>query len=277
MTPAARVSSQTVDARPERIVVVGSGAIACGLAAVATRAGDVILLARSEQAAQRARERIGQPLGTGSLSVSTRVEDLAGADIVIEAVAEDLSVKVEVLRAADAATSRSALLATTTSSLSIEVLAQSCDAAERFAGLHVFNPVRRMDLVEVAFPERASAATRARALGLCERLGKQAVLVPDVPGFVVNRLLFPLLFAAVDLMHESGMPAADVDRCMTLGAGHPMGPLALLDFVGLDIAAAIGSEIGTPAPPPLLALVADGALGRKAGRGFHSYETEPTA
>ena len=266
-----------MDAQPERIVVVGSGVIACGLAAVATRAGDVVLLARSEQAAQRARERIGQPLGTGSLSVSTRAQDLAGADIVIEAVAEDLSVKVEVLRAADAATSRSALLATTTSSLSIEVLAQSCDAAERFAGLHVFNPVRRMDLVEVAFPERASAATRARALGLCERLGKQAVLVPDVPGFVVNRLLFPLLFAAVDLMHESGMPAADVDRCMTLGAGHPMGPLALLDFVGLDIAAAIGSEIGTPAPPPLLALVADGALGRKAGRGFHSYETEPTA
>ena len=118
----------------------------------------------------------------------------------------------------------------------------------------------------------ASARTRRRASELCETLGKTPVEVPDVPGFVVNRLLFPYLFSAVELLDETGMDPPDVDRCMTLGAGHPMGPLALLDFVGLDVAVAIGDAIGAPVPERLRTLVAEGALGRKAGRGLYEYE-----
>jgi 3-hydroxyacyl-CoA dehydrogenase len=128
-----------------------------------------------------------------------------------------------------------------------------------------------MQLVELIFPRAVREDTRSRALALCETFEKTPVEVPDVPGFVVNRLLFPYLFSAVRLVEETGMDAADVDTCMRLGAGHPMGPLALLDLVGLDVSAAIGETIGEEIPPRLAELVAEGALGRKAGRGFHSY------
>ena len=169
-------------------------------------------------------------------------------------------------------TADDALLATTTSSLSIERLAQAAGAPERFVGLHVFNPVPRMKLVELAFPaaaERQHARARARAV---RGARQDAVEVPDIPGFVVNRLLFPYLFCAVALQDETGMSAEDVDSCMTLGAGHPMGPLALLDFVGLDVAVAIGDAIGADVPPRLRELVAEGALGRKTGRGLYNHD-----
>ncbi len=135
----------------------------------------------------------------------------------------------------------------------------------------MFNPVPRMELVELVFPHEATPETRERARVLCSDLGKTAVEVPDVPGFVVNRLLFPYLFGAVELMSETGMAAVDIDRCMTLGAGLPMGPIALLDFVGLDVSLAIGETIGCTIPPALVELVEQGALGRKAGRGFYEY------
>jgi 3-hydroxyacyl-CoA dehydrogenase len=138
-------------------------------------------------------------------------------------------------------------------------------------GLHVFNPVTKMKLVELVFPREATEDTRARALALCEAIEKTPVEVPDVPGFVVNRLLFPYLFAAVRLLEETGMEPAAVDTCMRLGAGHPMGPLALLDLVGLDVSEAIGETIGVPVPERLRELIAEGALGRKSGRGFHRY------
>jgi 3-hydroxyacyl-CoA dehydrogenase len=128
-----------------------------------------------------------------------------------------------------------------------------------------------MDLVELAFPPEATGATRARAFALCEALGKTAVEVPDTPGFVVNRLLFPFLFEAVRLIERTGLSPEAVDTCMQLGAGHPMGPLALLDLVGLDVAAAIGETIGAEVPAAVSDLIAEGALGRKAGRGFHQY------
>ena len=128
-----------------------------------------------------------------------------------------------------------------------------------------------MKLIELAFTPETTVATRERTLQLCEALGKTAVEVPDTPGFVVNRLLFPYLFSAVELQARTGMAAEDIDRCMTLGAGMPMGPLALLDFVGLDVSAAIGEEIGVVVPQEVVDLVDDGALGRKAGRGFYQY------
>ena len=160
------------------------------------------------------------------------------------------------------------MLATTTSSLSANALAAASGRADRFAALHVFNPVTKMALVELAFPDTASAETRTRTHALCAALGKTAVEVPDTPGFVVNRLLFPFLFEAVELLERTGIDPAAVDTCMKLGAGHPLGPLALLDLVGLDVAQAIG----VAAPARIDALVAEGALGRKSGRGFHPYE-----
>jgi len=164
-----------------------------------------------------------------------------------------------------------AVLATTTSSLPIGALATASGHPERFVGLHVFNPVPKMDLVELAFPPEATPDTKQRAHALCEALGKTAVEVPDTPGFVVNRLLFPFLFEAVRLMERTGLDATAIDTCMQLGAGHPMGPLALLDLVGLDVSAAIGRTINVEIPAKIEELIADGALGRKAGRGFHTY------
>jgi 3-hydroxyacyl-CoA dehydrogenase len=129
-----------------------------------------------------------------------------------------------------------------------------------------------MALVELAFPAAASPDTRARTHALCAAMGKTAVEVSDTPGFVVNRLLFPFLFDAVELLERTGMEPAAVDTCMKLGAGHPLGPLALLDLVGLDVAQAIGQTIGANVPARIDALVQEGALGRKTGRGFHAYE-----
>ncbi len=262
----------------ERIAIAGSGAIACGLAAIATRTGDVWVLARSEASAERARaaiarhhEKLGDDAGHGTARVTTAASDLADATVLVEAVAEDPAAKAGVLGTLGSVAGPDALIATTTSSLSVGDLAAATGAPERFVGLHVFNPVPRMELVELAFPTQASSTTRERAIALCEALGKEPVVVPDIPGFVVNRLLFPYLFSAVEFLDQTGMAPADIDRCMTLGAGHPMGPLALLDFVGLDVAEAIGVEIGRPAPPKLRALVAEGALGRKSGRGFYAY------
>jgi 3-hydroxybutyryl-CoA dehydrogenase len=262
----------------ERLGIAGSGAIACGLAATAARHGEVVLWARSNGSAQRARGsvesicgRLSGEVNAGHVRVETDLAALAQATAVVEAVAEDETVKAGVLSELGRVTGDDALLATTTSSLSIEALAEASGAAERFVGLHVFNPVAKMKLVELAFPAAASEATRERARALCVALGKTAVEVPDLAGFVVNRLLFPYLFSAVALMEETGMAPEDVDACMTLGAGHPMGPLALLDYVGLDVSVAIGEAIGADVPARLRELVADGALGRKTGRGLYNH------
>jgi 3-hydroxybutyryl-CoA dehydrogenase len=236
----------------------------------------VLLWARSDASAQRARATVDKVCGrltgevnAGHVRIATELDALAGATVLVEAVAEDAAVKRDLLARLAAVAGPDALIATTTSSLPIADLAAASGAPERFVGLHVFNPVPRMKLVELAFPAQASAATRERAIALCEALGKTPVEVPDVPGFVVNRLLFPFLFSAVVFMEETGMAPEDVDTCMALGAGHPMGPLALLDFVGLDVAVAIGDTIGAEVPERLRALVAEGALGRKSGRGLY--------
>jgi len=262
--------------------IAGSGAIATGLAAISTTTADTILLARSEASAWRAEEKVVATCAKiegaepSRLRVTTDPADLFDCDVVVEAVVEDLEAKGQVL-AAVAAACPNADLATTTSSLSIGEIAAAA-GTERLYGLHVFNPVPRMQLVEVCVPDGA-AASRERALAWCAALGKTAVEVPDKAGFVVNRLLFPYLFDAVRLVERTGLEPGEVDACMKLGAGHPMGPLALLDFIGLDVAKAIGealhAESGEPAheaPAMIVALIGEGKLGRKSGAGFYSYD-----
>jgi 3-hydroxybutyryl-CoA dehydrogenase len=267
----------------ERLGIAGSGAIACGLAATAARHGEVLLWARSPDSAKRAHATIsrncakllGGEVDPENVRIVSDLDGLESATFLVEAVVEHHGMKSELLSELGQLSKHAepnAILATTTSSLSISELAEASGHPERFVGFHPFNPVPRMKLVELAFPAEACEETRARARGLAEAIGKTPVQVPDSPGFVVNRLLFPYLFGAVELMAESGMPAEDVDRCMSLGAGMPMGPLALLDYVGLDVSQAIGESIGARVPEQLLALVEDGALGRKAGRGFYSYD-----
>jgi 3-hydroxybutyryl-CoA dehydrogenase len=263
----------------ERLAIAGSGTIAAGLAAVAAAHGDVLLWARSAASADRVRGAVAKhcdklPELNGCadrLRVVADLDELAQATFLVEAVVEDHEHKRALLAELASHTGPAEVLATTTSSLSIAGLAQATGHPDRFVGLHVFNPVPRMELVELAFGPETRADVRQRARILCEDLGKTPVEVPDTPGFVVNRLLFPYLFSAVDFMVQTGMDPADVDRCMTLGAGMPMGPIALLDFVGLDVSKAIGEEIGAAVPARLTELVEDGALGRKVRRGFYDY------
>jgi 3-hydroxyacyl-CoA dehydrogenase len=250
----------------ERLGIAGSGAIARGLARVAAEHGDVLLWARRDESAAAARAELGD-----GVTVTTDLGDLARCTYVVEAVVEDPGVKGDLLLRLAGLMNGEAILASTTSSLSIEELGTASGRAERFAGIHVFNPVEKMPLVELVFPGAASEDTRARSEALCEALGKTAVEVPDTPGFVVNRLLFPLLFNAVRLMDEHDLDPQTVDACMKLGAGHPMGPLKLLDFVGLDVASSIGEQIGEDVPERIRALIDAGRLGRKSGAGFYDY------
>jgi 3-hydroxybutyryl-CoA dehydrogenase len=265
----------------ERVGIAGSGVIACGLAVVAAEQGEVLLWARSDDSADRARARVLKTCARldgfdpERVRIVTDLAALAPATFLVEAVVEHHASKTAVLsdlgemaRHAGAG----AVLATTTSSLSINELAEASGRPENFVGFHPFNPVPRMQLVELSFPLRASPQTRDRARRLCEAIGKTPVEVPDIPGFVVNRLLFPYLFSAVELLAETGMAAEDIDNCMTLGAGMPMGPIALLDYVGLDVGKAIGESIGVAVPARLVELVQKGALGRKTGEGFYRYE-----
>jgi 3-hydroxybutyryl-CoA dehydrogenase len=246
--------------------IVGTGAIASGLARAAAEHHEVVAWARSEESAERARTQTM----TDALVVAD-FEDLVGCNIVVEAVTEDSDIKADIHRRLGEMLPPETLLATTTSSLSVAELAQASGRPERFAALHVFNPVERMKLVELSFPDEATADTKLEFHRLCDRLEKTAVEVPDAAGFVVNKLLFPYLFDAVRLLELGGIEPEAIDTCMKLGAGHPMGPLALLDFVGLDVAAAIGESIGADIPDRVRELIAEGKLGRKAGHGFYAY------
>ena len=247
----------------ERLGIAGCGAIGSGLARAAAPHGDVVVWARSDQSAQRAADATG-------VRVVTDIEHLADCTMVVEAVAEDRLVKQATLARLGAVLHPSAVIASTTSSLGVEELAHWSGRPQHFAVMHVFNPVERMKLVELAYPDGASYDARNRMRALCNTLGKTAVEVPAIPGFVVNRLLFPYLFAAVRML-DLGLDPKAIDTCMKLGAGHPMGPLALLDFVGLDVAAAIGQEIEADVPPHLTLLIEQGHLGRKTGQGFYEY------
>jgi 3-hydroxybutyryl-CoA dehydrogenase len=267
----------------ERPAIAGSGTIACGLAATASALGPVRLLARSDASAWRAEEAaqsMVSKLEDGSpdrIKVTTAISDLEDCDLIVEAIIEDIEEKAALIRSLGEANG-SADLATTTSSLSIGELASESRQAGRLFGLHVFNPVPKMELIELCMPEGLDPGVGERAQAWCDALGKTTVLVPDEAGFVVNRLLFPYLFDAVRLLERTGLAATEIDAAMNLGAGHPMGPLKLLDFVGLDVAQAIGDALyadsGEPAHRPpgrLVAMVGEGRLGKKSGAGFYSY------
>jgi 3-hydroxyacyl-CoA dehydrogenase len=246
--------------------IAGSGAIACGLATAAAAGGEVVIWARSDASAARARDAV--PSG---VRVETELEALAEATFLVESVVEDAEVKASVLRDLNALAAEETILATTTSALSVAQLAGASGRPDRFAALHVFNPVPKMKLVELCFPPEATEDTHARTSALCEALDKTPIEVPDTPGFVVNCLLFPYLFSAVEFLERSGLDPEAVDACMTLGAGHPMGPLRLLDFVGIDVAIAIGEAIDAQIPPKLNQMLTAGDLGKKSGQGFYSY------
>jgi 3-hydroxyacyl-CoA dehydrogenase len=245
--------------------IVGSGAIARGLARAADEHHEVVVWARSEQSAEKAAEKVA------SARVVTELDNLTHCDIVVEAVAEDHEIKCDIHRRLGELLPAETIIATTTSSLSVAELGAASGRPDRFAALHVFNPVEKMKLVELSFTGETTAETKLELHRLCERLEKTAVEVPDAAGFVVNKLLFPYLFDAVRLLERNGLSPDDIDTCMKLGAGHPMGPLALLDFVGLDVAAAIGESIGTEIPDRVRELIDEGRLGRKAGAGFYEY------
>jgi len=263
----------------EKLGIAGSGAIATGLAACATRTAGHVLWARSDASAARATkaiakacERLGEDFDAANVTVTTDLEALRLATFLVEAISEDTALKSELLGTLGGLASDDAVISTTTSSLSVGELAAASGQPDRFVGLHVFNPVPRMRLVELAYPDEASAQTRERAAALCADLEKEGVVVPDLAGFVVNRLLFPYLFSAVDFMEQTGLAPASIDTCMQLGAAHPMGPIALLDYIGLDVSVAIGDAIGANVPQALRDLCAEGALGRKAGRGLYPPE-----
>lgn len=268
----------------EFVGVAGSGTIATGLAALASRSSKrLVLLVRSEESGRRALaavEKASRRIAGADPSlveVTLDVADLGEADLVVESIVEDAEVKSGLLRDVSAA-APDADLATTTSSLSVTGLGEGSGRPDRVFGLHVFNPVPAMKLVELIFPPAVGEDVAERARDWCHVLEKTAVEVPDTAGFAVNRLLFPYLFDAVRYQERTGLEAAAVDECMTLGVAHPLGPLALLDLVGLDVAVAIGEALNAEsdnpdhlAPATVTDLVAAGHLGRKSGRGFYDY------
>jgi len=212
------------------------------------------------------------------LTATTDVADLAKCDLVIEAVVENMAVKKELFRALDGLLAPHAIICSNTSSLCVVEMAAATKRPANVAGLHFFNPVPLMKLVEVVKTIVTSQATIDALFAFARRLGKTAILAQDTPGFIVNRLLVPYLLYAIR-MYEAGLASReDIDEGMKLGCGHPMGPLTLLDFVGLDttyyIAEIMFDEFKDPlmAPPPLLKrLVLAGRLGRKSGHGFYDY------
>jgi 3-hydroxybutyryl-CoA dehydrogenase len=264
----------------ETLGIAGSGTIASGLAIVASASTDVALWARSEESVERVNAAIAKGASRyegadpSRIKVTTELSDLDASSYLVEAIVEDHDSKVALLADLAELTQHqndTAILSTTTSSLSVTELARECGHPERFVGFHVFNPVPVMKLIEVAYAPETTEDTKTRTLALADQLNKVAVETPDTPGFVVNRLLFPYLFDAATFMAEAGMEAEAVDQAMKLGSGVPMGPLALLDYVGLDVSKAIGDSLSLPTPEPITRLIAEGALGKKTGRGFYSY------
>jgi 3-hydroxybutyryl-CoA dehydrogenase len=280
----------------EQVGVVGSGIMGAGIAEVAARSGcDVVVREVTAELADAGRARIAASLERAvtrgrlaaadrdatlaRIRTTTSLDDLADRDLVIEAVVEDEPTKTALYRELSAVVRPDCVLASNTSSIPISRLAAAAQGPERVLGMHFFNPVPVLPLVELVPSLRTGQSTVDAARAFAEdRLGKKTVLCKDRAGFVVNALLVPYLLAAIRMVEAGVATAEDVDTAMVAGANHPMGPLALTDLIGLDTTAAVAvsmyEEFKEPlyaAPPLLLRMVEAGLLGRKSGQGFFSY------
>jgi 3-hydroxybutyryl-CoA dehydrogenase len=276
--------------------VVGLGAMGAGIAQVCVEAGvDTVGREVSLEVAGEARDRIAHFLtrkvekglleegardaAVGRLSLTTDLADVAGCDLVIEAIVEELAPKQELFGALERVCRPDAVLATNTSALSVTEIAGATSTPERVVGMHFFNPAPLMPLVEIIRAELSSDEAFETAYAFGEKLGKQPIRCHDTPGFVVNRVLIPLLNDCIRVLDEARVTAADLDRGMKHGAGWPMGPCELVDLVGIDVhvhaSDALYEKLREPrmAPPPrLVAMRNAGLLGRKSGRGFYTYD-----
>jgi 3-hydroxybutyryl-CoA dehydrogenase len=281
-----------------KVGVVGLGTMGAGIAQVCLEAG-FETVGREVEASlgERARGRIehflGRKVEKGQLAASARDEalarlslttdlaDLAACDLVIEAAFEDLTVKHDLFRELEAAVAEDAILATNTSALSVTQIAAVLERPERVVGMHFFNPAPLMKLVEIVRAERTAEDVFEAAYDFAARLGKEPIRCRDTPGFVVNRILIPLLNDCIRVLDEAGVSAEDLDKALRHGAGWPMGPATLVDLVGIDIhvhaSEALYEKLREPrmAPPPRLVRMAQaGKLGQKSGEGFYSYNRD---
>ena len=279
-----------------RVGVLGAGLMGSGIAEVCAKAGyEVVVREPTDELLAKGRKRVTQSLSKAKergklreedesailsrLHFSSSLEDLSSSDLVIEAIVENLEAKREVFKALDGQCAPHAIFCSNTSSLTITEIATGTTRPDRFAGLHFFNPVPVMKLVEVVRALGTSDETIARVTAFARSLGKEPIAARDNSGFVVNRLLVPFLLDAIRA-HEQGVGSLDdIDTGMKLGCAHPMGPFELLDYVGLDTVYAISEIMFTEsrearfAPPPLLKrMVLAGRSGRKTGRGFFEYD-----
>jgi len=278
-----------------KVGVVGLGTMGAGIAQVSVQSGhDTVGREVTDELGERGRATIDRYLTRGvekgrlsqeerdaalaRLTLTTELSDLADCDLVIEAVLEELPLKREVFAELDRVTRPGAILATNTSALSVAEIADATERPERVVGMHFFNPAPVLPLVEIVRAAKSSADAVSAAYDWAEAAGKQPVNCNDTPGFIVNRILIPLLNDCVRVLDEAGVSPEDLDKAMTNGAGWPLGPCALVDLVGIDVhvhaSEALYDKLGEErmAPPErLLELQKEGRLGRKTGHGFFEY------